>query len=61
MLTDFKHLRPMGTIKWTAKKEAFSQILCQAGAYLFSSLWDVRAVLLLGQILSLALLVLANV
>lgn len=56
MLTRFKHLRPMETIKWKAKKEALSQIICETGDFLFSNLWEACAVVPLGQTLSLALL-----
>ena len=51
----------MRIIKWTAKKEVCSQTLCQAGAYLLSSLWEVRVARPLSQTLSLALLVFASV
>lgn len=56
MLTHFEHLRPMERIKWKAKKEALSQIICEAGVFLFSSLWEVWAVPPLGQTPSFALL-----
>lgn len=60
MLMDFKHLKPRGMVKRTAKKEAHDQTHCQAGTYLLCRLWEVCLLCLLARSihnLSVALLV----